>query len=201
MLEQRGIYFTVFFAWIFKRETILNKGGIRLIVFLYIASVVLANVITAATQPLALGVFLIPTGTFIVGATFVFRDMVQIEYGRKTTYMFIFLAFLISGVLSFILGDPLNILFASVLAFLVSETIDTEIFTRVKGRMEKRIILSGVVGGMFDSALFVIIGLSPLGAGFIPWEAVGFAIVGQMIVKTMMQFIGALSYKYFIVYL
>ena len=40
------------------------------------------------------------------------------------------------------------------------------------------------------SSVFVMVGLSPLGAGFIPWGAVPMAIIGQIIVKTVMQLIG-----------
>ncbi|MNH45116.1 hypothetical protein D3C79_1074790 [compost metagenome] len=52
-------------------------------------------------------------------------------------------------------------------------------------------LYSGIVGGFLDSAIFVIIGLSPIGAGFVPWEAVPYAILGQMIIKFIMQLIGA----------
>ncbi|MNZ50763.1 hypothetical protein D3C78_685570 [compost metagenome] len=50
---------------------------------------------------------------------------------------------------------------------------------------------SGIVGGILDSVIFVVIGLSPLGANFIPWNAVIFAIIGQIVVKTIMQLLGA----------
>jgi queuosine precursor transporter len=53
--------------------------------------------------------------------------------------------------------------------------------------MSLRVLYSGIVGGMLDSAIFVVIGLSPLGAGFLPWEAVPFAILGQVLVKTIIQ--------------
>jgi hypothetical protein len=39
--------------------------------------------------------------------------------------------------------------------------------------------------------LFVVLGLSPLTTGFVPWAAIPGAIVGQYIVKTAMQAIGA----------
>ena len=58
--------------------------------------------------------------------------------------------------------------------------------------MSWRVFYSGIVGGLFDSAIFVIIGLSPIGAGMLPWEAVPAAILGQVIVKTVIQGIGAM---------
>ena len=116
----------------------------------------------------------------------------QNKYGRKKTYLFIFAALALSAIVSFILGDTLLIVVASALSFVVAETADTEIYTRLKLPMAWRVFYSGIVGGLLDSVIFVVIGLSPLGANFLPWEAVPAAIVGQIIVKTIIQMIGAL---------
>ncbi|BDH63183.1 hypothetical protein MTP04_33130 [Lysinibacillus sp. PLM2] len=158
----------------------------------YLLSIVIANVVTARFAPLELGVFIVPMGTLFVGATFIFRDLVQNKYGRAKTYLFIFIALFLSAGVSFSLGDTLMIVAASALSFLIAETADTEIYTRLKLPMAWRVFYSGIVGGLFDSVVFVIVGLSPLGAGFLPWEAVPAAIVGQVIVKTIIQMIGAL---------
>lgn len=160
-------------------------------VILYLISIILANVITAAFQPLTLGIFIVPMGTLLIGATFIFRDFVQNQYGRKWTYLFIGTALVLSAVVSYLLGDTLIIVFASAISFLLAETTDTEIYTRLKLPMSWRVFYSGLVGGLLDSAVFVIIGLSPLGANFLPWEAVPAAIIGQVLVKTIIQGIGA----------
>ena len=131
-------------------------------------------------------------GTLLIGATFIFRDLVQNKYGRAKTYIFIFVALAFSALASFILGDTLLIVAASAISFIVAETADTEIYTRLKLPMAWRVFYSGIVGGFLDSVIFVVIGLSPLGANFLPWEAVPAAIVGQIIVKTVIQMIGAL---------
>jgi queuosine precursor transporter len=161
-------------------------------IFLYLISIITANVITAAFAPLHLGLFIVPMGTLLIGATFIFRDLVQNKYGRAKTYMFIGAALILSALVSFILGDTLQIVFASALSFAVAETTDTEIYTRLKLPMSWRVFYSGVVGGLLDSVIFVIIGLSPLGANFLPWEAVPAAIIGQIIVKTIIQAVGAM---------
>ncbi|MEK4630434.1 MAG: VUT family protein [Solibacillus sp.] len=158
----------------------------------YLLSIVVANVVTARFAPLEFGMFIVPMGTFFVGATFIFRDLVQNKYGRKKTYFFIFLALFLSGTASFLLGDTLMIVAASALSFVIAETADTEIYTRLKLPMAWRVFYSGIVGGLFDSVIFVIVGLSPLGAGFLPWAAVPAAIVGQVVVKTVVQLLGAL---------
>jgi uncharacterized PurR-regulated membrane protein YhhQ (DUF165 family) len=55
-----------------------------------------------------------------------------------------------------------------------------------------KVFYSGIVGGFFDSVVFVIIGLSPLGSNILPWAAVPMAILGQITVKTAIQAIGAM---------
>lgn len=161
-------------------------------ILLYLLSIVIANVVTAAFAPLEFGVFIVPMGTLFIGVTFIFRDIVQNKYGRAKTYLFIFIALILSAVVSFLLGDTLFIVMASVLSFVVSETADTEIYSRLKLPLAWRVFYSGIVGGIFDSAIFVVIGLSPLGANILPWEAVPAAILGQIIVKTVIQMVGAL---------
>jgi hypothetical protein len=158
---------------------------------LYLIAIVTANIITAAFAPMSFGGFIVPYGTLFIGATFILRDLVQNKYGRTKTYLFIVLALVLSAISSAILGDTLMIVAASAISFLIAETIDTEIYTRLQLPLASRVFYSGLVGGLLDSAVFVIVGLSPLGAGFLPWEAVPAAILGQVIVKTAMQAIGS----------
>lgn len=162
-----------------------------MLIALYLAAIVAANVLTAALLPFDLGPFIVPAGSFLIGATFILRDLVQNRYGRAVTYKYIGLALLLSGVTSYLLGDPLTITLASAVAFAISETTDTEIYTRLKMPLSWRVLYSGVVGGALDSAAFVVVGLSPLGAGILPWEAIPLAILGQVVVKTVMQTLGA----------
>jgi hypothetical protein len=159
----------------------------------YLLAIVLANVVTASLDPVLWGKLIIPAGSFLIGATFILRDLVQQAIGRTRTYVAIGAAMLLSGLTSYALGDTLWITAASALTFLISETADTEIYSRLRLPMSWRVLYSGFVGGIVDSAVFVIIGLSPLGAGFLPWELVGYAIAGQVLVKVVMQGIGALG--------
>lgn len=161
-------------------------------VFLYLVSIVAANFVTAAFQPLHVGLFIVPMGTLLIGATFIFRDLVQNKYGRLKTYIFIGIALVLSALFSGFHGDPLNIVAASAISFILSESSDTEIYSRLHVSMAWRVFYSGLVGGTFDSVVFVILGLSPIGAGFLPWGAVPFAILGQWIFKIAVQGIGAL---------
>ncbi|MDS9471606.1 VUT family protein [Sporosarcina pasteurii] len=158
---------------------------------IYLLSIVLANVITARFAPLDLGLFIIPYGTLFIGLTLVMRDMVQNRFGRFNTYLLIVFALILSAISSYLLGDALWVVFASTLSFIVSETADTEIYTRFKLPFVRRVFYSGVVAGFLDSALFVIIGIGPLGLNFVPWELVPYAILGQWVAKVLMQLIVA----------
>lgn len=161
-------------------------------ILLYLVSIVIANVVTAAFAPLELGIFIIPYGTLFIGATFIFRDMVQNKFGRKKTYFIIFTALILSAIVSALLGDTMMIVAASALSFIISETADTEIYTRLNLPLSWRVFYSGLAGGFLDSLVFVVVGLSPIGAGFLPWEAVPIAIMSQILAKTIIQLIGAL---------
>lgn len=161
------------------------------VVFLYLASIIVANILSSAFSPVAIGPFMISLGTFLIGITFVLRDIVQNRYGRTKVYVVIVSALVLSAISSGLLGDTLAIVLASAAAFAVSESADTEIYTRLKVSMAVRVFWSGFAGGILDSAIFVVLGLSPLGAGFIPWAAVPMAILGQIIFKTLLQGAGA----------
>lgn len=167
-------------------------------IILYMLAIVGANVITAATPPSVIGPLIIPWGSYLIGVTFIARDLVQNKYGRLNAYKAIAGALLLSALVSWSLGDPLTIVLASAITFAVGETADTEIYTRIKTSVYGRVILSGLFGGILDSAVFVIIGLSPIGAGFVPWSAVPFAILGQTIIKFTMQLVGVFALRRFI---
>lgn len=157
----------------------------------YLLAIVIANVATASFAPFKAGAFIVPAGTVLIGVTFVLRDLVQQAVGRRNAYLAIAAALILSAASSFLLGDTLWIVFASAVTFLFSETADTEIYTRLKLPLAWKVFYSGLAGGLLDSAIFVIIGLSPVGAGFLTWNEVAFAVLGQSTVKVFMQMIGA----------
>jgi hypothetical protein len=160
-------------------------------IILYLLAIVTANVVTAKFAPINLGWIIIPWGTLLIGMTFILRDLVQMKVGRTGAYKTIATAMILSSITSYLLGDTQSIVIASAISFIIAESSDTEIFSRLKASLSKRVLVSGLVGGTLDSAVFAVIGLSPIGAGFLPWSAVPLAIVGQAITKAVMQGLGA----------
>lgn len=161
-----------------------------MMLFLYLSSIIIANVLTAALIPWQVGPFLIPYGTWFIGATLVLRDVIQYKYGRKTAYFAIITALMLSACTSKLLGDSLAITIASAISFFLSESADTEIYTRLRLSFLKRVFASGIVSSFLDSVVFIIIGLSPLFSGFLPWEVIPNAILGQFTIKSLMQVVG-----------
>lgn len=159
-------------------------------IILYLLSIVAANIITAEIAPIQIGMIIIPAGSFLIGCTFILRDLNQMKYGRAKTYAVIFTALALSGVMAVVMGDGLQIVIASLVAFLFSEAMDTEIFTRLKGTTQKKVLFSGIVGGLLDSGIFAVVGLSPWGLGILDWQQTAFAVVGQTLTKMIMQFAG-----------
>lgn len=166
-------------------------------IIFYISAILIANFLSATFAPLQIGPFLISPGTFTIAASFILRDLVQNRYGRGKTYGFIVLALILSAVTAKTLGDPLAIVIASACAFAISESTDTEIYSRLKLPMAWRVWWSGLAGGILDSGVFVILGLSPLGMGFIPWQFIPMAIIGQALFKIVMQGIGAVIISFY----
>lgn len=161
-----------------------------MILFLYLMAIVASNIITAAFLPLRLGFISIPYGTWFIGATFVLRDLIQVKYGKKTAYLIIIFALIISAITSILLKQTLAITIASAISFFISESADTEIYSRFRASFLKRVFASGIVSSLLDSIIFVTIGLSPLISNFLPWNAIPGAITGQFLVKGLMQLVG-----------
>jgi uncharacterized PurR-regulated membrane protein YhhQ (DUF165 family) len=164
-------------------------------ILLYVAAVAAANIVTAATSPADIGPFLVTWGTWFAAVTFVLRDVIQLRHGRRVAYAAIGAGLAVAAVSSALLGDTEAVVVASAVAFGLSESLDTEVFTRLKASLPWRVGVSGVVGGALDTSVFVILGLSPLWSGIIPWSAVPNAILGVWLAKCLVQALAAVSWR------
>jgi queuosine precursor transporter len=165
-------------------------------ILLYLLVLAGANVATAELTPI-FTTFMgqtvaITAGTFFIGALFFLRDLVQRKHGVKTAYVVIGVALLLNLALSFYYDDLFWITVASAAALTISEVADTLVYSRFDGDLGPRVLASGAVSTPLDSIVFVVIGLSPLTTGIIPWEAVLATIVLQWLIKFGMQVVVAL---------
>jgi queuosine precursor transporter len=161
----------------------------------YIAAIALANVLTAKFAPWLIHVndevIAITAGTWVIACTFWLRDLVQVAHGRRVVWWAIAGALAVNLVMSRFYGDLAWITVASGLAFVLSESIDTLVYSAVGGRLGPRIFVSGAVSCPLDSVVFVLIGLSPLTTGIIGWNAVWLTIVVQTLIKITLQLVAA----------
>lgn len=157
------------------------------LIFLYVAAIVIANIVTANEPPLTFTwldqTWVVTWGTWFIAATFILRDAVQLAAGRAIAYGAIALALLANVVLSLHYTDLFWVTVGSAFAFGLSESFDTEVFTRLRRRLSTRMAVSGVAGGALDSIVFAIVGLSPLTTNIVPWEFLWTTVVAQIVVK------------------
>lgn len=133
----------------------------------YIATIVLANwaISTFGIVPVGLGL-MAPAGVYFAGLTFTFRNATQQTLGRK----FGFLAIAIGAALSWFispqvqLGGPLALPLASGLSFLLSETADALVWTRLRrqGWWARAMGLGDLTGQIVDSAVFLALALGSI---------------------------------------
>ena len=91
-----------------------------------------------------------PPMSIVVGLIFILRDFAQKEIGHK-----VFIAMLIGAFLSYMMANP-YIAVASLVAFLVSETVDWGVYSFTKKPLNERILISSLISTPIDSARFLI---------------------------------------------
>ena len=137
----------------------------------YIATVVLANVLTKHYALVPIGFGLTATaGTFAAGATLLARNVTQDITGRL-----VILALMLAGcALSWWLASP-QLATASAVAFALSETADMGVYTPLRKKGWSRAVLAASsVGAVVDTLVFLHL------AGF---PVTRESVTGQLVVK------------------
>lgn len=136
-------------------------------ILFYLGSILLANLLVHQFGIVTVLGITFPAGAVAIGLTFSARDFVQQRWGKWGCWGWMLVA---SGI-TFLFNQRLAI--ASVTAFFIAETLDWLIFTLCPGSLQKRIVLSNLIGCPLDSLVFVC-----LAFGWV-WPA----IWGQTVVK------------------
>tara|TARA_B100000513_G_scaffold182351_1_gene101804 strand:+ start:780 stop:1274 length:495 start_codon:yes stop_codon:yes gene_type:complete len=116
----------------------------------YILSIALINVGFVYVPLIPFYDTMYPPMSIIVGIIFILRDFAQKEIGHK-----VFIAMLIGAFLSYIMANP-YIAVASLVAFLVSETVDWGVYSFTKKPLHQRILFSSLLSTPIDSAIFLL---------------------------------------------
>ncbi len=154
-----------------------------LIVGLYIACELIANVTASKQVSLLDGAIVVPAAVFIYALTFTLIDLVNERLGKDGARYVVVTAFLANGLLALyvqfaialpaasfyenqaafagVLGSTWRIVLASLTAYLVASLIDTEVFAwwrrRVRGHRWARVLVSNAVSTLVDSAVFITV--------------------------------------------
>lgn len=136
----------------------------------YSFSVAAANVASVHLAPLVVGGLVVPAGTLFAGACLTARDMLHDTLGPR----WVAAGIPVGAGLSAVLASP-QIAAASVVAFTVSEVLDSLVYARLRRRTRLgAVAASNAAGLVVDSLLFV-----PLAFGNFA------AVPGQIVGKTV----------------
>ena len=172
----------------------------------YLLCQIIADV-TAAKMVDLFGVY-VPAAVFIYALTFTLRDVVHKRLGKQTAVFMVLTAGVVNVLMAayfvftvwlkpapfwgnqeaynLILGVVPRIVGASILAEMISELIDTEIYHRIKHLAPwKRVLGSNAVSLPIDSLIFVSVAF----AGTMPLSALIAVMLGQILLKAVITVI------------
>lgn len=133
----------------------------------YIACIVGANwaVATLGSVPVGFGL-VAPAGVYLAGLTFTFRNLSQLSLGRVWGFGAIVVGAALSMVISpnASLGGPLLLPIASGLTFLLSETADALVWTKLRQRnwFTGAMLAGDTTGLVIDSIIFLTLAFGSL---------------------------------------
>ena len=145
---------------------------------IYIACVLLANYTAEWFVPLPY-FGLLALGTLVFGITFTARDYAH-RLGRKYVYTMIGVTALAAFVMSLLLGVPIRIIMASVIAIVLAEAADTEVYHKLRRQnWLVRVLSSNAISVPLDTLLFVFIAFW----GVFPLPILGEIIYADILIK------------------
>lgn len=160
-------------------------------IFLYILTILVANIGTVVLPSITIGALIIPPSSYFFGFTFLISNAIQDKHGAKASKAAIWYGLGFSFVLFLLLKFSVIIVIASGLAFFISQYIATVLYSKVKDKWKSANIKTSLIGSVIDIGIFITLGLSPLGIGKIPWSGLFMAILGQLLVQCSIQIIAS----------
>ena len=138
-------------------------------------------------------------GAFSYPVTFLITDLANRAYGKKVAKNIVYLGFVVGVVLTFTISTNFNdlisirIAIGSGLAFLVAQSIDINIFDRLRKNKIWYIapLTSSLIGSAIDTLLFFLISFYNTG---VVWISLAF---GDFVVKTIIALIMLVPFKIF----
>lgn len=184
-----------------KKELIVGISAIT-VVALYIAFQIFADIL--AIKIAMIGAISFTVGTLVYPFTFTLRDMIHKTLGKTGARRVIVLSGLLNLLMvglfqlaillpadpswtiqnefSIVLGSVWRIVIASIIAEIVSQLVDTEIYSFYVNKITKkhqwgRVLLSNLFSGPVDSILFVFIAFGGILPISVLWSIVGVQVI------------------------
>jgi uncharacterized integral membrane protein (TIGR00697 family) len=182
---------------------------------LYVTFQIFANILSTKIVLLPLINLAVDGGTVIYPFTFTLRDFVHKTWGKKNSRQVVIIAGLLNLVMVLLFwfiaalpSDPSwpyqeayekillpvwRITLGSIIAQIISELIDTEIFSLVYKKMGDvtGVIFSNSVALIFDSVIFTLVAF----LGSLPFSVVAQIIITNIIIKFVISVLSAPSIK------
>jgi uncharacterized PurR-regulated membrane protein YhhQ (DUF165 family) len=147
---------------------------------IYVTAVLLANYTAVWFIPFPI-FGQVAVGTLIFGITFTQRDRMH-RNGRRYVYSIIGLTAFLAGLESLLIDVPARIIVASLIAIVLSEAADTEVYQRfIKRSWYTRVAASNAVSIPIDTLLFNLIAFY----GVFPIPMLISIMFGEIIVKAL----------------
>jgi uncharacterized PurR-regulated membrane protein YhhQ (DUF165 family) len=146
----------------------------------YVGSVVIANWASTHWAVMLVGSLTVPAGTLWAGVTLTLRDLLHQALGARG----VIAAIAVGTALSWSLALP-RIAVASVLAFAVSEVVDSVVYDRIRVRAPLGAVIgSNAVGLVSDSVLFVPMAFGSFAA--VPGQILGKTVATMLTVAALL---------------
>jgi hypothetical protein len=182
---------------------------------LYVAFQIFANVLSIKIVALPVLGWAVDGGTIIYPLTFTLRDFVHKTWGKTNARQVVIIAGLLNGVMAilfYLIGkmtpDPSwqqqaayeqilmpvsRIVIASIIAQIISELIDTEIFSLIYKKINdtSAVFLSNLISLLFDSVIFSFIAF----LGVLPLTTVLQIVLSNILIKFIISSISVPTIK------
>ena len=173
-------------------KTIIKSYLLNSYAILYFIVGILATLVTIWFKPLDLGIIVIPPSSWVMGLTFLLITLIVEKYGNKVASKMIWIMLALTSIICFLLGYSQVLVVASGVAFILGQ-----FSTKLLYELTNRSLFSSMIGSLIDAIFWILLGLSPIGIGSVPWDMFIFAIIGQVLVQFIMQWLANLVHDRF----
>ena len=165
-------------------KTLIKSYFLNSYAILYFIVGILATLVTVRFKPLDLGIIAIPPSSWVMGFTFLLITLIAEKYGNQVASKMIWILLVLTSIICFILGYSQMLVLASGVAFVAGQFATKFIYN-----ITKHSLLSSMVGSLIDAIIWILLGLSPIGIGSVPWSMFIYAVAGQILIQFIMQFL------------